>query len=124
MQAVYQTEISFSDFVSNQILAILPNTKKAETRPASIDKSAQVTFQRSRDRKTILIEMVTEGSIPLWVWQNAVVGGPANLVSNATALPIGKGKMLYQSIWSVDERYTYNATILRNGSAAFARILG
>ncbi|MCX6378470.1 MAG: hypothetical protein NT023_03200 [Armatimonadetes bacterium] len=91
MQAVYQTEISFSDFVSNQILAILPNT---------------------------------EGSTPLWVWQNAVVGGPANLVSNATALPIGKGKMLYQSIWSVDERYTYNATILRNGSAAFARILG
>ncbi len=121
MQAVYQTEISFSEFVSNQFLAILP---KAEKRPATIDKSAQVTFQRSRDRKTILIEMVTDGTTPLWLWQNSVVGGPATLVSSASALPIGRGKTLYQSIWSVDERYTYNATILRNGDAAFARILG
>lgn len=124
MQAVYQTEISFSEFASNQFMAILPNAQRAEPRLAKMDKSAQVTFQRSRDRKTILIEMVTDGAAPLWLWQNTVVGGPATLVSNASGIPVGKGGTLYQSVWSVDERYTYNATILRNGAAAFARILG
>ncbi len=124
MQAVYQTEVSFSEFVANHIMAIMPATQNLEKRTVPADKSAQVTFHRSHDRKTILIEMITDGTTPFGMWQNTVVGGPANLVSNAAGLPIGKGKMLYQSIWTVDEKYTYNATIVRNGSAAFARILG
>lgn len=95
-----------------------------EQQRANADNPVRVTFARSADRGTIVIEMYTDGKRPLPVWQNFVQGnGAAVVTSNTNAQPLANGQLFYQTVWAVNPNFRYLCSITRNGAVHYHRHL-